>query len=121
MQERRKGERYNISFPVRLKWKDENGQEIIQEGLTENIGPNGTLIFLPRELPSVGNKVKLTVTENADDEVSVTAQVIRLERNPSHPQCALKLTDSLRLWRSKVWNSAAEIVANEEPEEFDDW
>ena len=121
MQERRRGERYNISFPVRVQWKEENGREVVQDGLTENIGPSGTLIFLPNNLPSVGNKVSLTVTENAEDEVSVTAQVIRLERNPAHQQCALKLTDSIRIWRSKVWKAAAEIVANEEPEDFDDW
>lgn len=121
MQERRKGSRYNISFPVRVAWKDENGREVVQEGLTENVGQQGTLIFLPRALPSVGSKVSLTVTENADDEVSVTAQVIRLERNAAHPQAALQLTDSLRLWKKKVWEYAGEILAAEKPEEFDDW
>lgn len=28
MQERRKDSRHNISFPIRVNWKDENGQEI---------------------------------------------------------------------------------------------
>jgi hypothetical protein len=121
MQERRKGTRYNISFPVRVKWKDESGQEVTQDGLTENVGMQGALIFLPRTLPSVGNKVTLTVTENADDEVSVTAQVIRLERNAAHPQVAFQLTDSLRLWRKKVYEYAAEILNAEKPENFDDW
>ena len=49
MENRRKGSRYNISFPIRVSWKDENGQEITQEGLTENVGPYGTLAFLPRQ------------------------------------------------------------------------
>jgi hypothetical protein len=119
--ERRKGTRYNISFPVRVKWKDENGQETTQDGLTENVGPNGALIFMPRTLPSVGSKVTLTVTENAEDEVNVTAQVIRLERNAAHPQVALQLTDSLRVWRKKVWEYAAEILDAAKPEDFDDW
>lgn len=121
MQERRGGARHNISFPIRVRWKDENGKEVIEEGLTENVGPQGTLVFLPRLLPLVGSKVNLTVTENANDEVSVTAQVIRLERNAAHPQAAFQLTDSLRLWKKKVWEYAGEILAAEKPEEFDDW
>lgn len=121
MNERRNGARYIISFPIRVKWKDANGAEITEEGLTENVGPQGALVFLPRALPAVGSKVNLTVTENADDEVTVTAQVIRLERNAAHPQAAFQLTDSLRLWRKKVWEYAAEILAAEKPDEFDDW
>ncbi len=121
MQERRRGSRLNISFPIRVKWKDENGQEVIQDGLTENVGPQGTLVFLPRVLPSVGSKVSLIITENSDEEVVVTAQVIRLERNAAHPQVAFQLTDSLRLWKKKVWAYAAETVAAEKPEEFEEW
>ena len=57
-----------ISFPIRVRWKDESGTEVVQEGLTENVGPHGTLIYLPRSLPIVGGKVRLTVTELPDDE-----------------------------------------------------
>ena len=121
MQERRRGSRFNVSFPIRVSWKDEKGQEIIQDGLTENVGPQGTLIFLPRALPPVGAKVSLTVTENPEEEVTVTAQVIRLERNAAHPQVAFQLTDSLRLWKKRVWAYAAETVAAQKPEEFEDW
>lgn len=121
MQERRQAERYNISFPIRVTWKDEHGREIVQDGLTENVGYNSTLIFLPRNLPSVGSKVSLTVTENAEDEVTVTAQVIRLERNAAHPQAAFQLTDSLRLWKKKVWEYAGEVLAAEKPDMHDEW
>ncbi|MEP6903726.1 MAG: PilZ domain-containing protein [Actinomycetota bacterium] len=121
MQERRTGGRHVVSFPIRVRWKDESGKEIIEEGLTENVGPQGTLVFLPRLLPTVGSKVNLTITENADDEVSVTAQVIRLERNASHPQAAFQLLDSIRLWKKKVWEYAGEIISAQKPEEFDDW
>ncbi len=121
MQERRRGSRFNISFPIRVKWKDENGKEIIQEGLTENVGPQGTLVFLPRVLPAVGSKVSLIVTENPAEEVVVTAQVIRLERNAAHPQVAFQLTDSLRLWKKRVWEYAGSILAAEKPEDFDDF
>jgi len=121
MGERRSGERYVISFPIRLKWKNEHGKEVVEEGLTENVGPGGTLVYLPRNLPTVGSKVNLTVTENPDDEVSVTAQVIRLERNASHPQAALNLTDSLRLWKKKVWEYAGQTIAAQKPDEFEEW
>ena len=120
-QDRRGGERYVISYPIQLRWRGPDGSEIVQDGLTDNVGPQGTLVYLPRHLPSVGSKVKLIVTENPNDEVSVTAQVIRLERNASHPQAALQLTDSLRLWKKKVWETARATIAAMEPEPLDDW
>jgi hypothetical protein len=121
MQERRTGARHVISYPIRVKWKDENGKEVIQEGLTENVGPQGTLIYLPRLLPLVGGKVQLTITENPSDEVSVTAEVIRLERNAAHPQAALNLTEGLREWKKKVWEVAGATLAAERPDDTDDW
>ena len=121
MQERRTGGRYVVSFPIRVKWRDDSGKEIVEEGLTENVGQQGTLVFLPRLLPTVGSKVYLTITEHADEEVTVTAQVIRVERNVSHPQAAFQLTDSIRVWKKKVWEHAGELLASQRPEEFDDW
>lgn len=121
MQDRRNGARHVISFPIRVRWKDESGKEIVEEGLTENVGQQGTLVYLPRLLPTVGSKVNLTITEHADDEVTVTAQVIRLERNASHPQAAFQLMDSIRVWRKKVWEYAGEIIAAQKPDEYDDW
>ena len=121
MQERRSGARHVISFPIRVRWKDENGKEVVQEGLTENVGAHGTLIYLPRALPLVGGKVHLTVTENPDAEVTVIAEVIRLERNAAHPQAALMLTDNLREWKKKVFDHAVATIAAMEPEPLDDW
>lgn len=122
VQDRRQGERYVISFPIRVRWKDAAGKEVIQEGLTENVGPHGTLVYLPRHLPNVGGKVRLTVTENPKAEVTVSAEVIRLERNAAHPQAALQLLDNLREWKRKVWELAGATIAAQQPEEFDaDW
>ena len=121
MRERRVGARYVISFPVRVRWKDADGKEVSQEGLTENVGPQGTLVYLPRNLPIVGRKVNITVTEDPNDEITCTAEVIRLERNAAHPQAALHLLDNLREWKRKVWEVAAHNVANQKPEEFEDW
>ncbi len=121
MPERRRGDRHIVSFPIRVDWKDDDGKQLMEEGLTENIGPRGALVFLPRNLPQVGSTVKLTITENADDEVSVQAQVLRLERNPSHPQAALMLTKQFKLWKEKVWDYATDMLAKEEPEVFEEW
>ncbi len=121
MNERRQGARYPVSFPIRVKWKDDGGTTITEEGLTENVGLQGALVYLPRKLPTVGAKVELTVTEHADDEVIVSAQVIRLERNAAHPQVALSLTDGMRTWKKKVWEHAADTLAAERPDDPDEW
>lgn len=121
MNERRSAGRYAVSFPVRVTWKAESGEKITDEGLTENVGQHGSLIFLPRALPVVGSKVSLTVTENPADEVTVTAEVIRLVRNAAHPQVALNLVDNLREWKKKVWEHAGNVVAAEVGEDSDDF
>jgi hypothetical protein len=121
MQDRRQGARHVVSFPIRVKWKNEDGKVVVEEGLTENVGLNGALVYLPRMLPTVGSKVDLTVTENTKEEITVGAQVIRLERNAAHPQVALTLTEGMRTWKKKVWDLAAETVAGQKPEELDDW
>jgi len=121
MPERRTGSRHFISFPIRVEWKDDKGVEIIAEGLTENIGQNGTLIYLPRHLPNVGSKVNITVTEAKATQVTVTAQVLRLERNAAHPQAALMLVGSTKDWEKRVWEYAGQLIAAQKPEELDDW
>ncbi|NNE65574.1 MAG: PilZ domain-containing protein [Pyrinomonadaceae bacterium] len=121
MQERRRGTRHVVSFPIRITWKGEDGKKLVEEGLTENVGPRGALVYLPRVLPDVGSKVKLTITENPEDEVTVQAAVLRLERNASHPQAALQLTKQFRLWKEKVWEYAGNLLDNEKPEEYEEW
>lgn len=121
MQDRRHALRHVVSFPIRVRWKNDEGKVVIEEGLTENVGPNSALVYLPRMLPTVGAKVDLTVTENTKEEVTVGAQVIRLERNAAHPQVALTLTDGMRAWKKKVWDLAAQTVAGQKPDDTDDW
>ena len=121
MQERRSSARLSVSFPIRLEWKNETGELIVEEGLTENIGQMGALVHLPRKLPVVGSRVSLTVTEDARNEVTVTAQVIRIERNAAHPQAALMLTASSSAWEKHVWKYAANMLSAQKPDGFDDW
>lgn len=121
MQERRNSTRLSVSFPIRVEWKSENGESITEEGLTENIGQAGALVHLPRKLPLVGSEVNLTVTENPRNEVTVTAQVLRIERNAAHPQAALLLTDATDDWEKHVWEYAESLLAAQKPEDYDDW
>jgi hypothetical protein len=121
MHERRNGGRLSVSFPIRIEWENENGESMVEEGLTENVGRMGALVHLPRKLPAVGSKVNLTVLEDPKNEVTVAAQVLRIERNASHPQAALMLTNSTDEWEEHVWEYAEQMVASQKTDDTDDW
>lgn len=121
MLEQRTNARHYISFPIRVEWKDEKGSNVISEGLTENISPMGALIHLPRHLPNVGSKVNLTVTEDKSTQVTVTAQVLRLERNAAHPQVAVMLVGQTKDWKKQVYEYAEQIINSQKPDSEDDW
>lgn len=121
-EERRMGQRFEISLPIRLEWDEENGTRIVEEGRTENVSPHGTLVHLPRNLPRVGSSVTLAVYEAKGAEViSVPARVLRIERNPAHPLAALTLTDAAEEWRKNVWHNDDLIEAfTESADDYED-
>lgn len=104
--ENRVGQRYLAALPVRAEWTDEAGAHIA-EGTTENVGPEGTLVHLQRELPNVGSRVNLAVVSTEGRELEVVTEVLRLERNAAHPLAALQLLDATDEWRGLVWEPAA--------------
>jgi hypothetical protein len=106
MAENRIGQRYVATLPVRAAWTDEAGEHVV-EGTTENVGPEGTLVHLQRELPKVGSRVQLVVHSEEGHELQVVTEVLRLERNAAHPQAALQLLDATEEWRGLVWEPAA--------------
>ena len=109
-------------MPVRVEWKDENGEGKVEEGLTENIGASGTLVHLQRELPNVGTRVNLYVIDEKNREVAVGAEVLRLERNAAHPQAALELVDSIEKWQKKLYDKAPKrIAALHAADDYDDF
>lgn len=119
--ERRDGGRYLVSLPIRVKWEAE-GEEIVEDGLTENVGPKGVLVHLPRMLPNVGSIVHLTIMEEDVKNLSLPAEVLRLERNASHPQAAFQVIDEVNIWEEKVWDGTARrIFESIKPEEYDDF
>jgi hypothetical protein len=124
--ENRIGQRYLAALPVRAEWTDEAGEHIA-EGTTENVGPEGALVHLQRELPGVGSRVQLVVHNEGGQQLEVVTEVLRLERNAAHPLAALQLLDATEEWRGLVWEPAAprytqssSSSSSDDEEDFDD-
>jgi len=119
--ENRTGPRYLTSLLVQAEWDREDGAHVVAEGTTENVGPEGALVHLQRELPDVGSRVQLSVLGEEGHKLKVVTEVLRLERNAAHPLAALQLLDAGDEWRGLVWEPAAprisEPVVPEEEEE----
>jgi len=124
--EQRTGARYLASLLVRAEWDTEQGKHVVAEGTTENVGPEGALIHLQRELPDVGSRVQLMVLNEEGQKLQVVTEVLRLERNAAHPLAALQLLDATEEWRGLVWEPAAPRVTppvtdeNEDDEETEE-
>lgn len=120
----RSGPRYLAAFDVRAEWDEPGGTHILSEGTTENVGPDGTLVHLPRKLPDVGSRVRLEVQSDDGKKLQVIAEVLRIERNPGHPLAALQLLGETDEWRGMIWEAAAPRVsvmrATDEESENDD-
>lgn len=104
--ENRTGPRYLAALEVRAEWDAEDGTHYVADGTTENVGPEGALIHLQRELPDVGSRVQLRVLSEEGEKLSVVTEVLRLERNPGHPLAALQLINGSEEWRGLVWEPA---------------
>jgi len=118
--DQRTGPRYLASFLVKAEWEDESGHHFIAEGTTENVGPEGALIHLQRNLPSVGCRVNLQVLGEHGEKLNVVTEVLRLERNAAHPLAALQLIDAQNEWRGIVWEAAATQVRQQSSETYVD-
>jgi hypothetical protein len=103
----RTGPRYLVTLEVRAEWDDPAGSHVIAEGTTENVGPEGTLVHLPRRLPDVGSRVRLEVQGETGEKLQVIAEVLRIERNPGHPLAALQLLGETDEWKGLIWEPAA--------------
>ncbi len=116
--ELRTGPRYLASLLVRAEWDTEDGVHIVAEGTTENVGPEGALVHLQRELPDVGSRVQLQVLSEDGMKLQVVTEVLRIERNPAYPLAALQLLDAADEWRGLVWEPAAPRLT--QPDEDED-
>ena len=122
----RQGPRYLATIEVRAEWDEPDGAHVVTEGETENVGPEGTLLHLPKKLPQVGSRVVLEVNSETGQKLQVIGEVLRIERNPSHPQAAVSLLGETDEWRGMIWEPAAPKIAppppppSEEGEDEDD-
>lgn len=120
----RSGPRYLEALEVRVEWDETDGTHIVTEGTTENVGPQGTLVHLPRRLPEVGGRVQLEVQDPDGKRLLVVTEVLRIERNPGHPLAALQLLDGADEWQGMIWGPAGvrfntPVERNADDEEFD--
>ena len=111
----RSGPRYLAAFEVRAEWDEPGGAHILSEGITENVGPEGTLVHLPKRLPEVGSRVRLEVHGEDGHTLQVVAEVLRIERNPGHPLAALQLLGETDEWKGLIWEPAAPRIAPPPP------
>jgi hypothetical protein len=100
---------------VRAEWDEPDGAHVVTEGETENVGPEGTLLHLPKKLPQVGSRVVLEVNSETGQKLQVIGEVLRIERNPSHPQAAVSLLGETDEWRGLIWEPAAPKIAPPPP------
>ena len=107
----RTGPRYLVSLEIRAEWDTPGGTHVVSEGITENVGPEGTLVHLPTKLPDVGSRVHLEIQGETGQKLQLIAEVLRIERNPGHPLAALQLLGETDEWRGLVWEPAAPRVA----------
>ncbi len=107
----RSGPRYLASLEVKAEWDEPSGAHVVAEGMTENVGPEGTLVHLPRHLPNVGSRVRLEVLGESGEKLQVIAEVLRIERHPGHPLAALQLLGETAEWRGLGWAPAAPRIA----------
>ncbi|HLA10108.1 MAG TPA: PilZ domain-containing protein [Pyrinomonadaceae bacterium] len=118
--ENRQGPRYLATIEVRAEWEDSTGTHVVADGITENVGPEGTLVHLPKQLPQVGSRVRLEVHSEDGRKLQVVAEVLRIERNPGHPLAALYLLGETDEWRGLIWEPAAPKIAEPQPAEEED-
>src|SRR5215210_3690813 len=116
----RTGPRYLTSLIVQAEWDREDGAHVVAEGTTENVGPEGALVHLQRELPDVGSRVQLSVLNEEGQKLQVVTEVLRLERNAAHPLAALQLLDATEEWRGLIWEPAAPRLTQPERDEDED-
>ena len=118
--ETRSGPRYLVSFEVRAEWDGPEGFHVVSEGTTENVGPEGTLVHLPKMLPDVGSRVRLEVQGEDGQKLNVIAEVLRIERNPGHPSGRAATAGRNDEWKGLIWEPAKPRVVAPKPVAIDD-
>ena len=107
IQERRAAQRYAIAYQVLLRWTMNDGTVMEQTGMTENVGPHGCLVYIPRNIPPIDVRISVEVFSGTPDVVVSAGDIVRIERNAAHPQVALNIVEGAPAWEQGVWKRAA--------------
>jgi len=98
------------NLPVRASWVDSaSGETISIAGTTENVGETSTLLNL-EVLPPVGSAVTLAIMDEERSIIEVSAEVIRVERDPSKPLAALTILENVKKWKQVAMTAAEQWV-----------
>ncbi|HXG94480.1 MAG TPA: PilZ domain-containing protein [Blastocatellia bacterium] len=80
MEERRKGKRFQVDWPVKIEGTSEEGASFTETGIAENISSGGALLRLANAVP-VGAKleVHIQLPLNKNKWMKYTARIVRVE------------------------------------------
>ncbi len=98
---------------AQVSWEDEDGNRKVSIlGTTENVGENSALVNL-EILPKVGSSVKLRLINENNTIIETSAEVIRVERDPSKPQAALSIVENIKKWKESALTAAQDWVTKD--------
>jgi hypothetical protein len=108
---------------AKVSWKDRVLRESINVyGQTVNLSENSVLVGV-EVLPPVGQPVEVTLSDGDKDIITISAEVIRVERDPAKPKAALGIGKDRSKWQEIVLPAAQEWVTNDMKVNYegDDW
>lgn len=70
--------------------------------------------------PALAEFANFRLTHNSNSKRTRMPEQDR-RQSAAHPQVVLNLIDGMRTWKKKVWELAGDTIANEKPDEIDDW
>ncbi len=116
-------QRIYASLDARLSWTDKSsGEKLSTYGNTVNLGATGASVSVDI-LPPVGEELTLSLSDGKKKIISISATVIRVERDPAKPKAALLISKSLPKWRDTALHAAQEWVSRDLAVNYegDDW
>ncbi len=85
---------------------------MISEGITQNVGPSGTLVSL-KYLPGIGSRLTVTIRGATGALIEAPAEVVRLDRSHTRPgTAALYILGDNQRWQASVWEAARRETIN---------
>ena len=117
------GKRVFAKLDAKVSWMDSSlGETLTVYGNTENLSGNSVLVGV-EVLPPVGEPVSITLYDGKKEIITVSATVIRVERDPAKPKAALSIGKDIDKWQNKVLPAAQQWVTNDMKTNYegDDW